>query len=190
VSSRPRLGWGIPEALTEESLSETARAQHRNVLLVGSAAILVVWLDLVPREISAIGVRLEADDRRSVLIALLLALVYFFTAFLVYGATDFVAWLRVQTEGRELLRGTAQDRQRHRATYEEILRQHEGGNPEQRQETVSRLDETLRDANTAALRHQTVRVIVPLALVRGTIDFFVPTVVALTGIVWLSVEIW
>ncbi len=57
-------------------------------------------------------------------------------------------------------------------------------------QAIEDCDQLLRDANTAALRHQTVRVIVPLALVRGTIDFFVPTVVALTGIVWLSVEIW
>jgi hypothetical protein len=41
-----------------------------------------VWLDLVPREISAIGVRLEANDQRSVLIGLFLALAYFFAAFI------------------------------------------------------------------------------------------------------------
>ena len=185
MSTRPRLGWGIPEVLTEESLSSSARDQHRNVLFVGSAAILTVWLDLVPREISAIGVGLEADDRRSVLIALLLALAYFFSAFLLYGAVDFIAWTRGQIEGRDLIRGTAGDRERHREAYEKILREHET-----RGEMAGQVETALMDFNTSTLRNRTVRLIVPLVLLRGGIDFLVPTVVAVTGIIWLALEIW
>jgi hypothetical protein len=33
-------------------------------------------------------------------------------------------------------------------------------------------------------------VIVPLALPRGGIDFLVPTVVAITGLIWLGLEVW
>jgi hypothetical protein len=138
----------------------------------------------VPREINAIGVRLDLEDRRSVLIALLIALAYLFAAFLLYAGVDFVAWTRAQIEGRELIRGTAADRQRHRAEYEKILRDHQS-----RGEMADKVETALMDFNTSTLRNRTARVIVPLVLLRGGIDFLVPTVVAVTGIVWLALEI-
>lgn len=53
-------------SLRDDVLSVEARKQRRNVMLTSSVALLLLWLDLVPRELSALGVNLGADDRRSV----------------------------------------------------------------------------------------------------------------------------
>jgi hypothetical protein len=174
----PSLGEGLLDALRDDPLSQPTRAQHRNVLVVGSVAILVASLDLVPREISAIGVRLAPSDRRAVLIALLVALAYFAAAFLIYGAGDFVSWLQTQVRGRQLASGTAADRRRYRAEYEELLRQFKGGNEEQQKQSVSNLEERLTQLNEAAFRHRLVTVLLPIAAVRAVIDFAVPITVA------------
>lgn len=80
--------------LAEAPLGDRTQAQHRNVLIVASLAILIARLNLVPTKISAVGVDLKTDDRHVIQIAVLVSLLYFLAAFSLSAVADYIVWLQ------------------------------------------------------------------------------------------------
>jgi uncharacterized membrane protein YqjE len=88
--------------LAADPLRERTQAQHRNVLIVSSLAILIAQLNLVPKKISALGVELQSDDQNAIRIALVLAVVYFFTAFSLSAIADYIVWSERRREAAKM----------------------------------------------------------------------------------------
>ena len=180
------------ESLRDDPLTPQARSQHRNVLLAASIAILVVQLNLVPTRISALGVDLETDDRRTIRVALLLAVIYFIVSFLAAAIGDVVLWRQAHGEARDARDTTAQNIEKFRARIEEVRakedadrerREREGG---PRRTSRADLNAAIADLLDAERRHTLYRVLVPTGVVRALIDFVVPVVVAGIAIVMLA----
>lgn len=54
--------------------------------------ILIASAGVVPEEISALGISLSAPDQRDFLWLLIAIIMYFISAFVVYGWTDLLVW--------------------------------------------------------------------------------------------------
>lgn len=74
--------------------------------------------------------------------------------------------------------------------YREILGQHDAGSPAQKVETLPRVQGRLVEANAATLRHRLFRAMVPVATIRGGIDFLIPVVFGVFVMAVLLTEIW
>lgn len=80
------------EIRTRDPLSQVTRAERRTLLGVSALAILMVQSGLIPTRISALGVEFGQADQRALLSMLSLIVVYFLVAFVIYAASDLVAW--------------------------------------------------------------------------------------------------
>jgi hypothetical protein len=133
------LGGTIGELATDP-LSGEARSHRRGVLITSAVALLIILLDLVPREISAVGVNLEANDQRGVVKAMMALLAYFTLMFLVYATIDFLAWQKTRRDAKIAQTRTAQEINALTGRLEELLGAYEHDNPERRKETASQVN--------------------------------------------------
>lgn len=179
-------------ALRADVLSEEARKQRRNLLAAGTVAVIVTWLDLVPREISALGVRLEADDRQSFRWALMMVLGFFLVSFLVHAATDVTTWFETR---REVGRTTAIAGEREHAAREHLLGvavpaiQRVQGDEEKSAERAESMLKVVDMMFEAGEHERAFRRLAPLADARALLEFGVPLAVGIVGLVLLALEI-
>ena len=83
--------------LLDDPLSDITRKERRNLLLVSVLGILVSCGDMMPKKISAIGIVLTGNDHVCwILGMLILTVLYFLVAFLVYGSSDLKIWWEQQ----------------------------------------------------------------------------------------------
>ena len=80
------------EIRLQDPLSAVTRGERRTLLGVSTVGILIAKTGLVPERISALGVEFERTDQGALLVLLALVIGYFLAAFLVYAASDLVAW--------------------------------------------------------------------------------------------------
>jgi hypothetical protein len=78
----------VKSAPSTDPLSETTRAERRLLLGANLVAIALTVGGLIPSEISALGVALTAKEQAGLLTVLLLVLLYFLAAFLIYGLPE------------------------------------------------------------------------------------------------------
>jgi hypothetical protein len=78
--------------LLVDPLSEVARKERLYLLGVSTVSVTIVLTRLVPTEIRALGITFERADRESLLFILALVVGYFLVAFMIYAASDFLAW--------------------------------------------------------------------------------------------------
>lgn len=86
-----------------DPLSEVTRKERRGLLGVSLLSVAVALSGLLPREIAALGVKLEAKDQRTLLWVLVVVCVYYLFAFVIYAASDFAAW-------QKAIRGSIEER--------------------------------------------------------------------------------
>jgi hypothetical protein len=100
-SSRSRLWLNVPisetlrergRVLLEDPLSEVARKERRTLLAVATAGYLVTKTGLVPTQIQTLGITFTASEQKTLLSVFALVVVYFVVAFILYAATDALAW--------------------------------------------------------------------------------------------------
>jgi hypothetical protein len=172
----------------DEVLSEQSRSFHRSLLIVSSIAILVVWLDLRPKKISALGVDLQTSDFHAIKIGLLVVVVYLLVAFVASATVDYCSWLsthRQVTLGRSQVREALPKYRDETLRFEAQVRKDAGG-----QTTAgSQLKEAQAAVDDFNRRNALYRLMVPADRTRGVIAFAVPVIVGLTAIVWLTVVI-
>lgn len=88
--------------MSDEFLREETRKQRRNLDIVAVLAGLVVFLNLVPNRISAVGVDFGETRKQTFLILLLVFDVWFLLVFAIYAASDLAALFpSLKQEGRE-----------------------------------------------------------------------------------------
>jgi len=81
-----------PVDFLTDPLSQITRIERRNLLIASTTGFLVATADLVPTEISALGISLSAPAQEMFVVAVSLTITYFLCAFLVYGISDFFIW--------------------------------------------------------------------------------------------------
>src|SRR5690349_16348969 len=97
-----RFNDGVLDRLGGDLLSDGARAQHRNVLIVASFAILIGRLNLVPHRISAVGVPLHTSDRNAIRVALIFAVAYLLIAFWTAAYPDLAEWRELRADAQNM----------------------------------------------------------------------------------------
>lgn len=81
-----------PVDFLTDPLSQIARLERRNLLIASTTGFLVATADLVPTEISALGISLSAPAQEMFVVLVSLTIAYFLCAFLIYGTSDFFIW--------------------------------------------------------------------------------------------------
>ena len=82
----------MTEIRLRDPLSEVTRAERRTLLGVSAVGIVIAKSGLVPSKISTLGIEFDHADQR-VLLRMTSAIVfYFLVAFLIYAASDLLAW--------------------------------------------------------------------------------------------------
>jgi hypothetical protein len=75
-----------------DPLSDVTRRERRALLGVSAIGIVIAKTGLVPSKISALGIEFTQADQRSLLLSVAAIISYFLIAFIVYAASDFLAW--------------------------------------------------------------------------------------------------
>lgn len=76
----------------KDPLSEITRKERRMLLSISVLSAFIAKSGLVPTKIQALGIELEQGDQRAFLIVMMLVVLYFLVAFILYGVTDFLSW--------------------------------------------------------------------------------------------------
>jgi hypothetical protein len=75
-----------------DTLSETTRKERKALLGVSLAAMVIAKTGLIPSKIENLGIEFSSQDRATLLYLIVVAVVYFLTAFVIYAWSDFVRW--------------------------------------------------------------------------------------------------
>jgi hypothetical protein len=79
------------EVLVRDPLSPVTRKERFYLLAVSMIRIAMVRTGLVPTKIATFGIELDKPNRSALLFLLALVTIYFFVAFVVYAASDYIA---------------------------------------------------------------------------------------------------
>ena len=92
----------IPENLAitsvRDPLTRTTRRERTSLLGVSAVCIAITKAGLVPSKISALGVEFSQASQQSLFHVLAAVVGYYFVAFILYAAADFVPWRIRYTE--------------------------------------------------------------------------------------------
>lgn len=83
------------DLLLQDPLTEVTRKERRMLLAVSMVGVGLVKTGLVPTKIEALGVEFDKANPQALLAIIAFITLYFFAAFVVYAAADFLAWRRV-----------------------------------------------------------------------------------------------
>ncbi len=86
---RPRAFFA---AVLRDPLSEVTRKERIYLLGTSMVGIAILKTGLVPTQITALGIEFQEADQDTFLLLLGLVVLYFLVAFIVYAASDFLAW--------------------------------------------------------------------------------------------------
>jgi hypothetical protein len=190
-STPPADEWGLREERMEmprtffatvlrDPLSDVTR-KERVYLLGGSIiGIAIVKTGLVPTQITALGIEFDATNQKTFLFLLGLVVLYFLIAFLVYAASDFLAWVEGYRSALDEIRKPEQDLFTELAIRRDALIQEEGISREEAQkrgippEIADRLDVAAPDF---ARLDRTRKTGVAVATVRALFEYLLPVLV-------------
>ncbi|MBL8440037.1 MAG: hypothetical protein JNK96_02345 [Betaproteobacteria bacterium] len=75
-----------------DPLSEITRKERRALLATALLGVAIVKTGLLPSEITALGIKFAGSDQRALLVILAIVIAYLLVAFIIYAASDFLAW--------------------------------------------------------------------------------------------------
>lgn len=147
----------IVEIMLSDPLSEGTRRKRRILLGVSVLSFFMVKTGLLPKNIPALGVVLAETHQKAFLGITILVVLYFFTAFIIYGLSDFVAWMVSYNKGLKAA---------HQSFIDRIDQKIRGTEQESR----------IRAPNSRWFPWLG-RLAVPLSIVRAMFEFVLPLVV-------------
>lgn len=80
------------EIRLRDPLSEVTRKERRTLLGVSLVGVMTAETGLLPTEISVLGINFDVPDQQALLFVLAGVVIYFSVAFLLYAASDVLAW--------------------------------------------------------------------------------------------------
>lgn len=94
-------GLPNPADFLGDPLNDVSRRERRNLLATSTFAILTAHADLVPKQISTLGIELTNMDQSAFLTLFSAVVIYFLVAFAIYGFADFLVWAHKYREYQE-----------------------------------------------------------------------------------------
>jgi len=82
----------------KDPLTSLSRKTRRNLLIASLITILIVWMGLIPKKITFLGIEFTNTNQSSILYVLGFVVIYFCIAFYIYGKSDLRAWKRLVDE--------------------------------------------------------------------------------------------
>lgn len=176
-------------------LSDVTRRDRKWLLFLSVVSFALSFAGIVPSRISALGIELGTVDQRWLIVLLGLVTLYFFCSFLVYAIADLLRWrldviyvdraqLATSIDG---MRETAKRKPKENPisaalvgrAVKEIM---EGPSEEKRQQEFEKKLDGLRDDFERnwkkSIEGRTVsRLVRPIGVVRGLLEFAVPSIV-------------
>lgn len=89
---------GNNNAYLADPLSEVTRKERRMLLGVSMLGITLVYMGIIPKKITALGIEFAETNQQSLLTIYAIVVLYFVVAFLIYAITDFLSWRRAILE--------------------------------------------------------------------------------------------
>lgn len=158
------------QKLLGDPLKEVTRKERRALLGVSVAALIVAKTGILPGRIESIGVDFPAGDKPILLLIFASVIAYFLLAFVVYAASDFIAWQRSYHELIDKLE------------FEEAERQYKAEQAGMKNVVISiEPVNKPKEAWKSILR----RAIAPTSVTRASVEFLVPLGVGLFALVSL-----
>jgi hypothetical protein len=112
----------LTEIRLKDPLSDVTRKERRALLGAGAIGLVMVKAGLVLSKISALGIDLSPTDQKTLLRATAFVVGYFAISFLIYAASDFLAWRHAI---RSAVREVVQKRYEQRSTRIQEREKHE-----------------------------------------------------------------
>lgn len=81
--------WAIR---VQDPLTRVTRMERRNLLAASFIGVIIAKTGLVPSKVSALGIDFDHADQSALLKMFAIVVVYFLLAFLIYAASDMIAW--------------------------------------------------------------------------------------------------
>jgi len=152
-----------------DPLSEVTRKERRALLGISVLGIALVHTGIVPSEVAALGITLNAPEQSKLLLLMALVCAYFLIAFVVYAFSDYAAWQRAL----------------HDATFERILKSQQELYSDVEEMHYTTAQNKLRDGFPQLVLF--VELTANVAKSRAFVEFAIPVVVAIYSIVALLV---
>ena len=92
VSDEPEYSKLLREGDFVDPLSDVTRRERKNLLLVSFLSLAVTLGNLVPQEITALGIKVSPTEQRNLFLLLACAVLYLMGAFIFYGHAEFQRW--------------------------------------------------------------------------------------------------
>lgn len=108
--------------MLRDPLSTVTRKERQYLLGVSILGITLVKTGLVPSKISALGIEFAKTDQQSLMTIIGLVTLYFLGAFVIYAASDFLAWRLAFIES---VRKVLAERRKQRKLSEDQIRDEE-----------------------------------------------------------------
>ncbi|WP_395745101.1 hypothetical protein [Prosthecobacter sp.] len=115
------------EIRLRDPLTEVSRKERTALLGISTIGIIVAKTGFVPSKISALGIDFSFTDQKMLYRALAGVIGYFVVAFVLYAASDFVAWrvawlnaMRAATRARHERKASQAASELHQAVEEEL----------------------------------------------------------------------
>lgn len=175
--------------LAADPLRDRTQAQHRNVLIVSSLAILIAQLNLAPTKISALGVELQSHDRNVIRWALLAAVIYFFAAFLLSGVADYVLWLQRRQEASKMRRQLKEAREEAERTERDHWPQQSALDPDKQTSAWNDHENRVQNIESWKDRERGYARLTPINYLRACLDFGLPIALAAAAIIELAIRL-
>lgn len=108
----------------KDPLNEVTRKERRMLLGVSVFSTFIAKSGLIPAKIQALGIELGQGDQQAFLVVMMLVVLYFLVAFVLYGLADFLSWRLSYDEGAEVAFVAQMQRRTSRDTdpYKNIVR--------------------------------------------------------------------
>lgn len=79
-------------ALADSVFSPSTRKHRKMILLTSAILLTMIWIGIIPSEISAIGVKFDKTSQQTLVFGAMTVVIYFYTMFLVIGTAEMNAW--------------------------------------------------------------------------------------------------
>lgn len=154
------------------------------MLLASSVvALAVVKIGLVPEKISALGIDLTVNNQVGFLIVIGFIVAYFLFAFVIYGASDFIAW-RVETTSFKLERVNKAEK-----IVQKLKEDRAKGIIEDEQAEKTAADKVIEGLQTKIFSRLELwrKLVIPTVVVRALFEFLLPIGVAIYALYSLAI---
>lgn len=157
------------DLLLGDPLAEVTRKERRMLLGVSILAVALVKTGLVPTKIEALGVEFDRSNQQALLSILAVVTLYFFVAFIIYAAADFLSWRR------------SLHRARVESITEHLKREREGTSDDYRREQMEIWERARTSFASFGLAQ-------PAAILRALFEFLLPLIVGAYAmwLLWFS----